>query len=144
MSPDRRPGPSLDDEVVTLLLDVMVVVKDDFLAVAAREELTPSQALVLRLLDESHPMRELAQVLDYDASTITAIIDKLEHRSLVERQADPTDRRVRRIELTEAGRALRTRLDRALHEHMSILQGLDDPAKRQLRDLLNRALGDQR
>jgi DNA-binding MarR family transcriptional regulator len=62
------------------------------------------------------PMRSLAARLDYDASNLSVLIDRLERRGAVERRPDPADRRVkaparRHAQLTlsrEAGsRALR-------------------------------------
>lgn len=132
----------LDGQVLELLLSVLESVKDDFFAVAASEELTPPQAFLVRLLDEPRPMRELAELLGYDASNITAIADKLEDRGLLERRSDPTDRRVRHLALTAAGCTMRTRLDRALHERMTVVSRLDEAQKVTLRDLLRVALAD--
>jgi MarR family transcriptional regulator, transcriptional regulator for hemolysin len=48
----------------------------------------------------------LADHLGIGRAAIGASIDRLEQRGLVERGADPDDRRVWRVELTDAGRAL--------------------------------------
>mgnify|MGYP003339880927 FL=1 len=40
----------------------------------------------------------------YDPSTIGGVVDRLEKRGLVQRQASPTDRRVRQLLLTDEGR----------------------------------------
>ena len=45
-----------------------------------------------------------------EGATITHHIDRLEAAGLVRRLVDPGDRRVRRLELTEAGEALHERL----------------------------------
>lgn len=133
------PG-DLDGQVLELLLSVLESVKDDFFAVAASEDLTPPQSFLLRLLDEPRPMRELAELLGYDASNITAIADKLEDRGLLERQADPSDRRVKRLALTRSGRAMRERLQQHLHDRVTVVAHLDDAQKASLRDLLRAAL----
>ena len=49
------------------------------------------------------PMRRLAEIMYCEASNLTGLVDKLEARGLVERQADPADRRVRLLALTEEG-----------------------------------------
>ena len=141
LASSTRPWCSdLDAEVLEVLLAVMETVKNDFFAVASSEGLTPPQAFLLRLIDEPLPMRELADLLGYDASNITAIADKLEGRGAVERQPDPDDRRVKRLALTPAGRQLRDRLEQRLHEQVSVVAHLDDGAKARLRDLLRSAV----
>lgn len=52
------------------------------------------------------PMSRLADLLHCEASNLTGLVDKLEARQLVERQADPSDRRVRVLALTEDGEKL--------------------------------------
>lgn len=59
----------------------------------ACEDLEPSQ-------------RELSDFLNLDPSQIVALIDDLERRGAVTRQADPRDRRQRIIRATPAGRRL--------------------------------------
>jgi DNA-binding MarR family transcriptional regulator len=49
---------------------------------------------------------ELARAIGYDKTRLIARLDELEAQGLVERRADPADRRSRRIGLTDAGRAL--------------------------------------
>src|SRR4051812_27436848 len=75
-------------------------------------DLMPPQQMVLGLLDEPKPMGELAQHMHCDSSNITGIVDRLEERGLVQRQADERDRRIKLVALTEAGRALRDELAR--------------------------------
>ncbi len=47
---------------------------------------------------------ELGRRSGLEASTMTGLIDRMEHDGLVERRDDATDRRVQRINLTEKGR----------------------------------------
>jgi DNA-binding MarR family transcriptional regulator len=47
----------------------------------------------------------LAKHLQIDKTVMPYVIDSLEEAGLVERRTDPTDRRVRRIVITERGRA---------------------------------------
>jgi DNA-binding MarR family transcriptional regulator len=46
--------------------------------------------------------RTLASSIGFDTSTIGGVIDRLEKRGLIERQASPTDRRVRLLQVTPA------------------------------------------
>jgi MarR family transcriptional regulator for hemolysin len=52
----------------------------------------------------------LAGHVRLEGATITHHVDRLEKAGLVRRQGDPADRRVRRLELTEAGEELHDRL----------------------------------
>ncbi|TCL56166.1 MarR family transcriptional regulator [Hydrogenispora ethanolica] len=66
---------------------------------------------ILRNLgEEVLTLSELSQRLLRVNSNITALIDHLEQRGLVERVRDREDRRVIRVQLTGAGRALRSRV----------------------------------
>jgi MarR family transcriptional regulator, lower aerobic nicotinate degradation pathway regulator len=50
--------------------------------------------------------RTLARTIGLDTSTIGGVIDRLEARGLLLRNASPDDRRVRRLTVTDTGRAL--------------------------------------
>lgn len=50
--------------------------------------------------------RTLARRIGYDTSTIGGVIDRLEARGLLQRNASAADRRVRLLTLTDAGQAL--------------------------------------
>ncbi len=53
---------------------------------------------------------ELAQRLGVEGSTMVAMIDRLVKAGFLERQASPTDRRVRLVVLTESGTQLYSRV----------------------------------
>ena len=67
--------------------------------------LTMRQIKVLMVLDieESLSMHELADSLGVGLATTTGIVDRLAAQHLVERREDTSDRRIRRIELSEHG-----------------------------------------
>ena len=50
--------------------------------------------------------RTLASTIGFDTSTIGGVIDRLEARELVRRSVSSSDRRVRLLTLSEAGRTL--------------------------------------
>jgi DNA-binding MarR family transcriptional regulator len=108
--------PSPDDGYLALvldadlrLLDVADRLRQHWATHAAGLGLTSIQAKVLLRLTpgEAIPMRKLAQQLDYDASNLTTLVDKLAARGALERQADPADRRVKALVLTAEGQRLR-------------------------------------
>ncbi len=68
--------------------------------------------LLIRL--ESHPgllQKELAEILEVEPITVARLVDRLEARGMVERRADPGDRRCWRLHLTEAARPLLGEID---------------------------------
>lgn len=74
--------------------------------------LTPGQARLLRQLHRARgPLRavDLANALDVAPRSVTTKVDQAEADGYVRRLPDPTDRRARLVELTDAGRE-------ALHE----------------------------
>jgi MarR family transcriptional regulator for hemolysin len=68
----------------------------------------------------------LATHVQLEGATITHHVDRLEAAGLVSRHLDPDDRRVRRLELTEAGIDLHARLlEAASGLQQVVLAGLD-------------------
>ncbi|ASA26533.1 hypothetical protein B9T62_29875 [Paenibacillus donghaensis] len=55
---------------------------------------------------EGLKVSEISRFLDLTPPTITQLINSLEAKGMVERQADPSDRRVVRIKLTEQGKVV--------------------------------------
>lgn len=70
--------------------------------------ITRSQWWVLAFLsrDDGMPQTALAAELDVGKVALGALIDRLEAGGFVERQPAPADRRVKRVILTECGKAL--------------------------------------
>jgi DNA-binding MarR family transcriptional regulator len=72
----------------------------------ARGNLTGPQRGVMRALVRSAGMslKELSAHLELAHSTVSGIVDRLQERGLVERQADAADKRITRIGVTQAVR----------------------------------------
>ena len=111
---EHMPSPGDDYLALVLdadlrLLDVAERLRQHWAVHAAVLGLTAIQAKVLlRLLPgEAIPMRKLAEQLDYDASNLTTLVDRLAAHGALERQSDPTDRRVKALVLTPEGERLR-------------------------------------
>lgn len=107
---------ALVHDVDLRLLAIAERLRQHWGAHAAALGLTAIQAKVLLRLSpgEAVPMRKLAQQLDYDASNLTTLVDRLAQRGTLERQADPTDRRVKGLVLTREGEHLRDQFWRNL------------------------------
>lgn len=69
-------------------------------------ELTVSQLRALKTvaLHCDCTMGELAKLLDISLGAATGLVDRLIQHGLVQRDADPHDRRIVRVRLTDAGR----------------------------------------
>ncbi|MGW6279879.1 MarR family winged helix-turn-helix transcriptional regulator [Kribbella sp. NPDC055071] len=111
-----RDMPTPHDPHLALVLDadlrmlaVAEQLRQHWAAHAAALGLTGVQAkALLRLtVGEATPMRKLAQQLQYDASNLTTLVDRLAGRGILERRAHPDDRRVKAVVLTAEGERLR-------------------------------------
>ena len=65
----------------------------------------------LHMLNTPLAMKDLGRLMHCDPSFITGIADTLERHGLAVREADPGDRRVKRLVLTPAGAELKHRLE---------------------------------
>ena len=70
--------------------------------------ITPVQwaALAAVLREPGVDQRTLARLIGFDTSTIGSVIDRLQARGLMLRSDSPSDRRVRLLHATDAGRTL--------------------------------------
>ena len=85
--------------------------------------------------------REISDHLGLDASDVVGVLDILEGAGMVERQRDPSDRRRHAVVLTPHGEAAARRFAELREKATGrALAGLDDVERRQLVDLLHRAM----
>jgi DNA-binding MarR family transcriptional regulator len=109
-------------------------------AVAAHN-VTPPQFGTLVLIEANPGISQsaVATALRFDRSTLVQIIDRLESRGLVVREASARDRRSHALKLTEDGAALLETLKRSVAQHENhITHDLSKDDKRVLLDLLHR------
>lgn len=71
----------------------------------------------LHMLDTPLAMKDLGRRMHCDPSFITSIADTLEKYGLAAREADPGDRRVKRLVLTPAGADLKARIEDEVLSH---------------------------
>ena len=79
------------------------------LPILAAHDLSMWGYVVLNALDRS-PVRTqtaLAEAIGADKTRIIGTLDELQQRGYIERHPDPDDRRVRLLEITPAGRAVK-------------------------------------
>ena len=130
-------------EAWSLLIELWQGQRPRWPEAAAAVGLRPGQAQLLRLLDsdEPVPMRRLACAMRCDPSNVTGLADRLQERGLVERRADPSDRRVKGLALTLEGARVRDEFVERLMEPPEQIASMSAADQRALRDALRRALG---
>ena len=94
-----------------------------------------AKALLNLPSDRCLSMRELSALLHANPSNVTVSVGRLEARGLVSRRG-ADDRRVRGVMLTEAGAALRARLEARLTDDSPAVRGLSRREREALRDVL--------
>ncbi len=109
------PDPRFDAELLVLLTDVARMVRTVADRRARAQGMTRAQWLILFRLRSAPGMtqRELAVLLEVEPISVGRLIDRLEARGLVERRADPADRRVWRLHLTLAADPVLAEIDAA-------------------------------
>lgn len=103
---------SLNREFAFTLNDVARMLRTYADHKAAQFGITRAQWVVLARLDRSEGLKqsELAEMLELQPISLTRLLDKLCDSGLIERRADPIDRRVKRLFLTPAAHPLLEKL----------------------------------
>jgi MarR family transcriptional regulator, organic hydroperoxide resistance regulator len=103
-----------------------------------QEGLTLGQWRVLQLLSDgtSHGMSDAADYAMLPPPSLTKAVDQLVLAKLIDRRADPQDRRRVLIRLTPRGRRLRQQLSDRLHPATTLGDILDDADVASLKRLL--------
>lgn len=112
--------------------------------IEGRSGLTLAQARALIHVSRSQGIRqvELAEQLEIQPITLARLIDQLAHAGLVERRADPQDRRAYQLHLTDAAAAQLALIEQVSTEvRAEALQGLDAQQAEQLLSALQRVRG---
>jgi DNA-binding MarR family transcriptional regulator len=151
-SPREFPGPGSwlagevgrtdpGSEAWSLMHWMMVRNKQRLFAMAQEFELAPQQMIALRMLASGpKKMSELADALFCDNSNVTGIVDRLEERGLVRREAAEGDRRVKLLVLTKEGERIRVEITKRMAEPPPPIASLSEQDQRALRDILKRAI----
>jgi MarR family transcriptional regulator, transcriptional regulator for hemolysin len=126
-------------EIAVNLMDVARMLRTYADQRARQFGISRAQWVVLIRLDRSEGLKqsELAEILDLQPISLTRLLDRLAENGLIERRADPNDRRANRLYLTPAARPLIEQLGKLGLDMMeTVLDGLDGKAnERLLRDL---------
>ncbi len=83
-------------------------------------------------------LAELAQDMGTDAPAATVLINTLEERGLVKREAHPTDRRTKQVSLTAGGRRMLAVIERITDQPPAALAALPKKELAALRQTLDK------
>jgi DNA-binding MarR family transcriptional regulator len=131
----------MTEMIGSLLADLSRLMRRAFDARAREIGVTRVQWQVLSVLSRHEGVNQggLAELLDVEAITLCRMVDRLQEADLVERRANPTDRRAWRLYLTDRARTL---LDELRPLAMALtdeaMTGLSEAEQQQLHQLLER------
>lgn len=125
-------------ELVDMLFTLMPRVAEHISNSLESFGMTSTDYWALRSVDGPMPMKELATCMDVDPSYVTLVADRLESLGLIERQAHPTDRRVKNLALTAKGRRFKTSLPETLWNEPNLFSSLTKTERNQLIELITR------
>jgi MarR family transcriptional regulator for hemolysin len=115
-------------EFAFLISDVARLLRNHADQRARQFGMTRAQWAVLARLESNEGLKqsELAEMLDLQPITLTRLVDRLCANGLIERRADPDDRRAKRLYLTAQARPLMDRLAELGQDMMkTVLEGFD-------------------
>jgi DNA-binding MarR family transcriptional regulator len=119
----------MDENIGTMLAQVSRLLRRSFDARARGIGVTRPQWQVLTLLSFNGGINQggLAELLEVEPITLGRMIDRLQDAAMVERRADPTDRRAWKLFLTEKGQGLLDELRPfARDTYEAALEGVDE------------------
>ena len=128
-------------DLLTLLHDVARQVRLDADRRASAYGLTRAQWVILMRLERQPGLsqKELAELVEVEPITVGRLIDRLEGPGLVERRADPHDRRIWRLHLRPAALSVLAELKGERDDMLrSIAYGLDPATLETLKTGLSR------
>ncbi|MBO0842531.1 MAG: winged helix DNA-binding protein [Nocardioides sp.] len=116
-----------------LLMSAARALRRRYAAALSEWDITPSQGRALRMVvaaDEPPRLSAVAEKLRIKPRSATEVIDALQARDLVERSADPCDRRATCVRATDSGRRLAAVIDEAREEEVRAYLSVLDPSDR--------------
>src|SRR5665213_2765148 len=102
------PKLPIEREIAFIIMDVARMLRTYADQRGRRLGISRAQWTVLVRLQRSEGLKqaELAEILDLQPISLTRLLDRLAENGLIERRADPNDRRVNRLYLRPAARPL--------------------------------------
>jgi DNA-binding MarR family transcriptional regulator len=119
-APDVARGDELADELDSTVVTLGRLFSARHGEMCSESGLSASQMLTLRVLGEAGPMKisDLAMHVGVKAPAASAMVDALDKRGHIRREADVDDRRVTLVRLTDEGAAELAAVEAERREHM--------------------------
>lgn len=134
---------NIEESTYWMLLQVAVRAKHNIVRLAETYDLSVMQFIVLCSMKpgKGMPMNTISAMLFCDASNVTGIVERLVSQGLITREECAKDRRIKLIQLTKKGEAVR---EAALRDMLSrqpdTIGMLSDAEQEQFNTLLKKAL----
>ncbi len=141
---EASPAMHHRDELRHLLVTLALRLRADGVEPAGRIGLTTSAFSILARLTLEGPVsvKELVADLSVPASTMTALVDRLDEKGLVQRRPDPSDRRSVQLEATRAAAGALLESTAGFERVAAqMLTALSEREREDLLHLLRRAIG---
>jgi DNA-binding MarR family transcriptional regulator len=136
--------PGLAQDLYALVVFLHKNCNADLFAAVGALELTLTQIKLLQQLEQTNhelTLKEGAELVHISLPAASRMVDELYRRGFVERHEDATDRRMKRVRLTDSGRAVIRRLNAArLNGLEQFAQTLTDAERRKLAAALSKLL----
>src|SRR3954466_15961812 len=118
-----------DRDMLILLHDVARMQRTRFDQWARNYGMTRAQGIILTRLERQPGLsqNEMAALCEVEPITIGRLVDRLEARGLLERRADPGDRRIRRLHLLPASEPILAKIEDYKDASQLYLTGGLDP-----------------
>lgn len=115
--------PEQVDQVGYYLRRIFRCLDRDLAFLLSQEGLTFPQMVVLRYIraKDGTTLAELAETLQWAASTLSGIISRLERDGLITRQPDPADLRIYRLRITAKAKAILGKTYRTYNDHLGCI-----------------------
>ncbi len=129
------PKLPIQREIAFTIMDVARMLRTYADQLARQFSISRAQWGVLVRLDRSEGLKqsELAEILDLQPISLTRLLDRLAENGLIERRADPNDRRANRLFLTPAAHPLLEQLTEIGKDMMTtVLEGLEPTSNERL------------
>ena len=123
LKPHLRPMHGVDAEAAGMIARLMATRPHGSANGGANFDLLYSVCVILTQQGEPISMGELSQALDVPLSTATRIVGWLVKNGYIARVADPEDRRIVRVTLTETGHAMHQAGNELIRKRAEVLLG---------------------
>jgi DNA-binding MarR family transcriptional regulator len=118
-----NPQTDHETDLLFVLYDVARIMRTRADQRAKCTGMTRAQWVILVWLERNPGLsqNELAALVEVEPITVARLIDKLEAHGVVERRADPADRRIKRLHLTDAAKPMLTQVHEYRAESLKLV-----------------------